>query len=292
MDLSIGVLMGMGTLVLWGVGDFYAALLCRRHGIQRTLIWTQILALGAASLLPLVWFLCDPNFYFQFPLKLLWNLAWLGAIQAVSYVAFYKGLGEGVVSVVSPISASWSLIAVLWGWLVWQELLEGRQYAGVVVIIIGVFLTALEPAQVRELTGKQLAKGAAEGFLAMLLWGISFTLLVPMVREFGWYLPSMLMRLWAFLFLILFFALFPQFLRTPRIVKPPLLAFLGVAACDIGGVFFYGEGVRQGLASVVAPVSAAFPLITILLAAAQFQEKLFLSQKIGIAATLAGLILL
>lgn len=292
MELSLGVLLGLGTFFLWGVGDFYAAALCRTHGIQRTLMWTQILALGLAAAYPLYQFYLNPDFCYEIPLRAIWFLGILGAIQAVSYVVFYKGLGEGVVSVVSPISASWSLIAVLWGWFVWGEVLEPFGYGGVFLILSGIFLTAVQPAKVRELTGKQMAKGTLEGFIAMILWGISLTMLIPVTREYGWFLPVMVMRLWAFLFLVAFFFVFPRVLKTPRIVSPPLFAYAAVAACDIGGLFLFGEGVRHSLASIVAPVAASFPLITILLAAVSFREKLSWSQIVGIVFVLGGLILL
>jgi len=292
MQIQLGILLGLGTVVLWGIGDFYAALLCRRYGIQRTLLWTQFLALGLAAFPALLglWDKGALNLFSSTPSLVL--LGGLGAIQAVSYVAFYKGMAEGVVSVVSPLSASWAFIALLWAWLVWQEQLSRWQYAGVVLLLVGIILTALQLTEVKKLTSLQLTKGTIEGLIAMLLWGISFTALVPLTRQWGWYLPVMLMRFFAFAFLLFFFALLPRFLAVPRTFSLPFLSFSVVAVCDIGGVFCYSEGVRSSLASIVAPVASAFPLITVLLAHFALREKIAVTQKIGIAGVITGLILL
>jgi drug/metabolite transporter (DMT)-like permease len=71
-----------------------------------------------------------------------------------------------------------------------------------------------------------------------------------------------------------------------------LKLLLPVGLLDIFAFFSYGFGVRGESASIVAPVAAAFPLITIVLAGTFLREKLSLSQSLGIVGTILGLVLI
>jgi drug/metabolite transporter (DMT)-like permease len=290
MKLSLGVFFGLLTVLLWGVADFYASLLSRKYGVQKTLLKVQVLALALALIPGLLFY--RASFFTLWSWGTMLQLVFIGLVQGASYIVFYKGLAEGLVSVVCPISACWSLVTVIWAGLFWGEALSTVRYGGIAAILLGVVLTSIAPKEVSQLNRAQLARGSVEGFLALILWGISLTQIVPFVREHGWFWPIFWMRVWAYFFVIIAFKLFPKFLNQHANLKTSFWPFLGVAFCDIGGLFCFSEGARVSFASLVAPLSSSFPLVTIALAMLFFHEKLSFSQKLGVAISLTGIFLI
>jgi len=69
-----------------------------------------------------------------------------------------------------------------------------------------------------------------------------------------------------------------------------LLIVIGVL--NVIAFLSYDLGVTYGYTAMVAPVSAASPIITVSLALIFLKEKLALDQKIGILLVLVGIILL
>jgi len=66
---------------------------------------------------------------------------------------------------------------------------------------------------------------------------------------------------------------------------------LGGLAGAIGGLFFL-YAISRGKASIVVPITALYPLVTILLAFIILKEPITLKQGIGIALALAAMVLL
>jgi len=66
---------------------------------------------------------------------------------------------------------------------------------------------------------------------------------------------------------------------------------LGGFAGAVGGLFFL-YAISRGKASIVVPITALYPLVTILLAFIILKEPITLKQGIGIALALAAMVLL
>ena len=54
----------------------------------------------------------------------------------------------------------------------------------------------------------------------------------------------------------------------------------------------YSIGIEKYLTSLVGPLAAAYPLVTVLLAIIVLREKTVFNQKLGMAGVIAGVILL
>jgi transporter family protein len=61
---------------------------------------------------------------------------------------------------------------------------------------------------------------------------------------------------------------------------------------NVAGAFAYSFALGQGNASLVVPISSAYPLITVVLAVAFLRERLSRIHLPSLAVVLAGLILL
>ena len=69
-----------------------------------------------------------------------------------------------------------------------------------------------------------------------------------------------------------------------------MLILIGIL--DMAGVVFYAFGASTELISIVGPISALYPAVTLILARLFIKEKLILIQKIGIISILFGLFLI
>ncbi len=73
--------------------------------------------------------------------------------------------------------------------------------------------------------------------------------------------------------------------------KGIVFGILGGFAGAVGGLFFL-YALSRGKASIVVPLTALYPLITVLLASVILKEPITLKQGIGIALALAAMVLL
>ena len=287
----MGIISGLFSMFGWGVADFLAAKASRKIGYILTLFWMQTIGL----LVAIIYFLAKfQSFNMGGIIKFLPTFIIIGFLQIVGYLAFYRGLEKGQVSLVSPIGASWAIITVILSVIFFKEPLLKNQIVSIILIILGIILVSTnfqEPLKIRRLKTFSGISGTKEGLIAMFGWGISLFLIVPAVKTLGWFLPIFLFRVFMILFLgsFIFFSK-RSFKISPRL--PLLVILVPIGFLDIGAFFVYSFGVSRAYSSIVAPIAAAFPLITILLAKIFLKEKIVLNQIFGIAAILCGLILI
>jgi len=97
------IIPGVISMFCWGIAIFLAAIVSRKIGNVLTLLWMQIFGLlvGFVYYLPNVHTISSPNLVTAFPV-----ITVIAVLQLVAYLAFYKGLEKGQVSLVSPLGAS------------------------------------------------------------------------------------------------------------------------------------------------------------------------------------------
>jgi drug/metabolite transporter (DMT)-like permease len=92
-------------------------------------------------------------------------------------------------------------------------------------------------------------------------------------------------------FVLLYAALSRQSVAPPAAIRDRLRAvFIGFAT--ILAYASYSIGIERYLTSVVGPLAAAYPLVTVVLAVVILREKTAINQKVGIAGVIGGVILL
>ncbi len=284
MALTTGILFGIIAMLSWGVADFFAAKAVRKSGVFRALLWSLII--GLIITLPI--FLI----FFEFPtitfstMVIILITAFLGII---SLLAFYKGLQVGNVSIVSPISASSVVVTVILSLIILKEKLTSLQAIAISLIIIGAVLTAFKFHDLIKLRLKNIAKGVEYAIIPFFAWGIIYILLDTLISRLGWFLPVFLLVTVEILFLLIYSGATKKDISFPKNVA---LFVILMGLLEITGFLFIGSALNSEYTTIVAPISAAFPVITIILARIFFKEILELNQKIGIVSVLTGLVLL
>lgn len=274
----------------WGTADFLAAKSSRRIGSIFTLFWVQIIGFFVAA----IYFLINlSSFNLNNIPRFLILLIIIGLLQIIAYLAFYNGLEKGQVSLVSPIGSSWGMITVILSVIFFNEALQISQIIAILLIILGIVLISIDIKELFNIKKLTVVTGAKEGFVAMLGWGISLFLIVPASQVLGWFIPVFIFRLFALLFLAFHILTVSSKISLRTSLQPSLLSILiPIGLLDIGAFFSYSLGVGGESASIVAPIAASFPLITIILARIFLKEKMTSGQIIGIAGIVVGLILI
>ncbi|MFA4998542.1 MAG: DMT family transporter [Candidatus Paceibacterota bacterium] len=283
----MGIIAGLFSVLGWGIADFLGAISSRKSGHLLTLFWMQFVGF----LIALVYFFAKfKNLSLNDVFNFIPILVVCGILEAVAYLAFYKGFVEGQVSLVSPIGSSWPVLTLILSLIFLEESLSINRLLAIVLIFLGIIMISIN-LKVFQKNKLNNLKGVKEGIIAMLGWGVMFFLLTGPSRALGWFLPVFVFRLFAVLFLFFLIIINKQSFRVE--FKPASFAILLlIGLLDVGAFFTYTFGIQTEMVSVIAAVVATFPLVTIILARIFLKEKIVLNQIFGIISIIAGLVLI
>jgi transporter family protein len=278
------VIFGFGAALAWGFGDLGAALVGRRMGSLATVVLVQLAGLIVVLAVAL----------FGWPS---WTGHWTdvallianGLIVAVAYVLHYRALELGPVALVSPLTSAYAVIPIALAWLVLGEHIDAWFGIGAALATVGVLLVSMDPRQFGEAT-KLKRDGLPYALGAMGLFGAATFILGVVSRHIGWIPTVTLGRVFTVVALAPFIAV-----RRPSVtVAGPWLVVAGlvVGVMDVLGIMSFSHGAQVAPLSLVAAVSATFPLIPFVGGLVVLRERPAFSQAVGVFAVVAGLVLL
>lgn len=282
MDISIGIMFGMVALLGWGASDFFVTKSSRGAGPFKAVLWSQMIALALMFPIFLLFFRLP-----QFSITIIALILASGFLTVVSNLSFYKGLQVGKVSIVMPVASCWAIVTVLISLTLLNEALTSIQAIGVTLAILGAVLVSFKWKDLLRL--KNHAKGVKYAVIAAMAFGTDFVLIDLLVAEIGWFLPILLIGTVTAFFLLIFSKAVKKDISFPKNV---LIFVALVGILDTVAYLSYSTGVTSEFAAIVAPIGAASPAVSIILARIFFREKLHFNQKLGVVSVLAGLILL
>jgi drug/metabolite transporter (DMT)-like permease len=282
----MGILLGLTAALSWGLADYFAALASRRTGSFRVVLGFHV---GAMAMLVALVLATGEGFTDVTGGDLAW-LAFVGVLGGLSYLAFYRALAIGPISIVSPIVSAYAAVTVVCAVLIGGERLSTGETAAIVVVIAGVLLASSDLAQMRH-----VERIALVGILLALVTAVVIGAFVYGVAhfsaEYGWLVPIVLARGFSTLFLLAVSLRggdwrFPD--RSPRL----LATIAGIAVVDTLGYVAFNFGVRHADTSVVATAAAPYAVVPIVAGVALLYERPRTTQWTGIGLVIAGLILL
>jgi drug/metabolite transporter (DMT)-like permease len=275
--------------LLWGTSDFLGGTVTRRLPATTVIAVSQ--GVACALLVPLALGLgIDPD------RRTVVAGVLAGVVGPAALAAFYRALATGTMGIVAPVAALGVAVPVVAG-LAGGEDPGGLQLAGIAVAVVGVVL-ACGP----ELDGAGRG-GAAPLLLALLAalgFGVVFVLLAEGSAGDGAgvgevVLVLLVMRLTSVVLLGVALAVgrcVPGRQARPgvRARDLPVLSVIGVF--DVGANGAFAVASQSDLVSVTAVLASLYPVITAVLAWRLQGERLRPVQVAGVAAALAGVLLL
>ncbi|MGH2872915.1 MAG: EamA family transporter [Solirubrobacteraceae bacterium] len=297
----MGITLGLGAALSWGLADYFAAVASRRIGALRV-----VLGFHLAALVPLTTLALATGALAHVSLGELVALAGFGAVGWLSYLAFYGALAIGPISVLSPIVSGYATVTVLLAVFFGGSRLSPPESVAVAITIGGAMLAS---ADLREIARARLGRRSALGFVlalcAMVLLG-TFVFGVAYYRpRIGWLAPIFLGRGFATAFLICHAlgsatrgarprraeatcdAPLSTGERTRLIATMVLLGLL-----DTAGYVCFNLGVGHATTAVVAAASAPYALVPVAMGVSMLRERPTPTQWLGAGFVIAGVVVL
>ena len=289
---SLIVLLGLIAAVTWGIADFFAAKSTHKVApllgvtlvnIFSTLLFGVIFALFFRS----HWVYSEVGFGFA---------ALGGIILSLGAAIFFIALKAGPVSIVSPLTSTYPLVATILAITAFQAVLSSSQVAGILLTCVGIVLAAglvsLRPAE------RKLAKGPVLALVTAVFWGIGNTIIAQAIKRLDWQVVSLIAGTVGSLALLLLLAFtgnrqpmtwfeITSGLRNKYILLAAVIQLLGACALDIG----IARSTNASGAVVIA-MSATCPLLTVALVLRYTTEQFKFVPIAGGVIGVAGVVLL
>lgn len=282
----MGIALGLAAALCWGLADYFAAIASRRTGALRVVLGFHVVAtillaimlaatgggLGGVSREEVAWF------------------ALIGALGWMSYLAFYRALAIGPISIVSPIVSAYAAVTVVCAVVIAGERLSAGETLAIVVAMLGVVLASSDLAQMRR-----IERGAGIGIGLALLTAVLIGAFVFGVAYFsddnGWLVPIFLARAFSTVFIVATALRGGEWRFPDR--SPSLLVMIAlIAVVDTTGYIAFNFGVRHADTSVVATAAAPYAVVPIVAGVFLLHERPKPLQWSGIGLVIGGLILL
>lgn len=279
----MGILLGLGAALFWGLGDFAITTLARYVGSARSLLYIQIFSL--LSWVILIW---------VFPHEVTgginpWLLAGLaGIFHVAGLVTTYRAFEIGTLSFVSPFASSFAIVIVL------ITVMTGKGPApvallGTLFLVAGiVVVTRSTPSD-----GPVTLRGVPEAIASAICFGIMFWMIDGYVKApLGDVYPLVLLKSLATVFAIGYAARskMPPSEEAPKTSKLMVMALIAALLDTLAWVCTL-FGYKQGHVAVVTALASLFSVVTIFLAGIFLKERLNRLQWLGVAVVLSGILL-
>ena len=281
-----GIIAGLVVMLCWGIADFLQCVPIRIIGTPKTMFVRNILTLLLAISIGLYLFSADRLSISAANLSILCVSAF---IYVWGYYMFMKGFEIGNISLVSPIAGSFSIITVMLAVVFFQESLPFIKLAAVFLMVAGVFLTSTDISKIKTIRSQN---GLKEALFAMLGFGLSFFILGFVSKKMNPLNIFFFVSLSQSLFFIVLSVMKNGFI-TKADLDGKLVALFIIHSLIVNmGWFVYIFGIGKALVSLVTPISALFPGVTVILALIFYKERLVINQKLGIFSILIGVFLI
>jgi uncharacterized membrane protein len=274
---ALAVAYGLGSALTWGVGDFSGGFASKKTSALSVIFYSQII--GVMLLIGLNVLLSGGGLRIR---QLLWGaLAGVGGVAGL--VAFYKGLAEGRMGVVAPLSAVVTALIPLSLAFFTEGLPKHTQLMGFGMALLAIWLFAATTACERVLKtelGMSVLAGSGFGLFFVCIDHVSGEAIL-------W--PLIAARLTSISIIGIILAARRQLAPPPRRQRVHI-ALAGTL--DVAGNAFFALACRLGRLDVSAVLASMYPASTVLLARCFLKERLQRQQRIGLLAACVALVLI
>ncbi len=297
--------MALIAMFCWGIADFLQALVIKKIGSLKTMFFGNLFGIFF-SLFFFFYFFSLGKIHIDLTSFLL--LFGAGIIDVIGVYNFMKSFEIGEISIVTPISASYSLVTVILAFLFLGETLSFLKIISILIILFGIVLVSTD---LKKLKNLHTARGVKESLIALFVWGFYFFVIgVVSKRLFDYTFSGMALTPFEakvsvainlFFFsniintgLMILFSGIKEKNKSFSVLKAKnvlLFIFINFVLYNVAWIAV-NYGIAQDLVSIVTPVSSLYPALTVVLAWFFLKEKLVLNQKIGVFLTIFGIFLI
>jgi drug/metabolite transporter (DMT)-like permease len=207
-------------------------------------------------------------------------------LDGLAWIFYYQSIVYGPISIIGTLSAAYPALTVIFARVFLAERLGPAQYAGVVAVISGCLALAYSPPEAQ--TRKSQRRWMAFAGAALVIWGVNGTLIrhaysFPGAHEANMALFIAIGGLSTLGVYGLLFGRHGAGREWGRAFGPMATMALGSLLAAIA--------YKNGPASIVTPLSGAYPVVTLAFAWALLRERPSGLQWAGIGLVLLGMVL-
>jgi drug/metabolite transporter (DMT)-like permease len=278
----MGILLGLGAALCWGVGDFVITIVARHVGTAKSLLYIQLFSF-------LFWISLIWVFPHEFSTKINpWMFAGVaGVFHVVGLAATYRAFEIGTLSFVSPIASSFAIVTTLM-FVIAGKSPDVASLIGILLLVGGiVVVTRCTPSD-----GPVTDKGIFEAVLSAVGFGVMFWILDVHVKQpLGDVYPLILLKLMASIFAMGYVARTPKPETLPPKLSKVLALSLAAALCDTLAWICYLFGNNKQHAAIGTALASLFSVVTVILAGTFLKERLNKWQWLGVAVVIGGILI-
>lgn len=283
------VLFGLVSAIGWGSTYFLTRIPARIIGTLRTVLYFQIISFAMLTLYVLV------TDEWQVLLTLsgsIWLWIFISAMgNTFSVIADFRAIQIGVLSIVTPITANYAIITVVFA-MMSGESLSQLQWGGILCAAMGIILITARRYDVYG-TDRTLVQGILWALLAAGGYGFSYWVIGQHVApHIGGILPVWTMRINSIFWLILLILMRPQRKKIAWKGNGLWWALTGMALLDNIGTSASFIGYATTNVSIVTVVASMYTVVTIFLARIFYKENLVPQQWLGIVSIICAITLI
>jgi drug/metabolite transporter (DMT)-like permease len=276
----LAILLGFGSSVVYGFADFFGALASRK--INAMLVTLVAGFSGLVFLLFLTPFFGLP----MDPSAIFWG-SLAGVVSAVAITALYASLAIGPISIISPLGAIMSaLVPMAFGVFFVGERFSTGGILAILGILVAVGLVGFIP-------GKDVRLPTLKGLLLGVTAGTSIGVLLICIDQApsdSGLTPVVFLR--AFSIVGILVMMLANLTRGNRVAfrghdKNSWLATIMAGLMDSSANVLFLNAMRAGELTIVAVLTALYPLGTIILARVFLKEKIAKIQLAGVLLALS-----
>lgn len=277
---------GLGGMIGWGGADFFAKKTVDHVGPIKSLVWAHSCGTALFAMLALGQLLLKHS------VPLPHGVAWLGllgfgVLQMLVYWLVYKGFEKGQLAVLNPVFASFTGIVALVAIIGFGEHASGRLLVALAVLFAGIILlnVDLEGLKSKQLNLVPGLKEVGAATLLAAIWTLGWDKFVSGQNPFSYAL-----FMYAFMTLAAFalaYIMKEKLSNVPSRVRPYLL-FMGAGETLAYLAISWGYS-STNLTGIVALVSGAFSVPTVILAYLFLKERVTKLQTSAIIVIVAAI---
>ena len=209
-------------------------------------------------------------------------------LDGIAWIFYYQSILHGPISIVGTLSAAYPALTVIFARAFLAEKLAASQLLGVVAVIAGCLALAYTPPEARAKETQR--RWMAYASVAIVIWGANGTMIRYAYRFPGAHEANMALfiAIGGLSTLGVYGFLFGRQGATSR--GEWARAFGPMATMAVGSLLA-AIAYKNGPASIVTPLSGAYPVVTIGFAWAVLQERPSRLQRVGIGLVLVGMVL-
>lgn len=282
MNLLLAFILSFLAVIGYSLISIFIGKISQKHGAFWTGFWIQILGLPITLLFVPFFGLSLAVNQYLLPILI------FGIGISFNFILYARVLAIGPPSIVQAILRIGSLITFILALVFLGESVSFLKVSGALIIVSGAILASLDFKELHRKKVRLLTKAVPLATLEALISGIIFVFLGIGIKHFGGFSANVGVRL----FVVPIYLLISQFRPKPKtnMLKVSWKMILFIAAVDAIAFILYALAIQIYEVSFASIMLATMPIVTAIISALFFHEKLSSQQKLGIILTVIGAI--